>query len=93
MKYLSLLLVPLLFTAGCVSFRWVTVEKGQIVNENRQPLAILGNPVMACFNWKNELVAEGYFVQQNDDGSFLVDEFGKEYVVVQNPNCRLGYDN
>jgi hypothetical protein len=89
MKYFWLI-VPLLLT-GCASFKWVTVDKkGQVINENRQSLTILGNPVMACYNWKNELVAEGYFVQQNDDGSFLVDEYGKRYVTVKTPNCRLG---
>jgi hypothetical protein len=90
MKYL-VFIIPLLLSS-CVSFRWITVEKGQIVNENRQPLNIVGNPVMACYNWKKELVANGYFVQQNDDGSFLVDEFGKDYVTVETPNCRLGND-
>ena len=89
MKYFWIV-IPLLFT-GCASFRWVTVDKnGQVINENRQPLNIVGNPVMACFNWKNELIANGYFVRQNDDGAFIIDQFGKDYVTVETPNCRLG---
>jgi hypothetical protein len=89
MKYLIFLL-PVLLLSSCSSIRWVTVEKGQIVNENRQPLTIVGNPPIACFDSANKLIAEGYFVRQNDDGSFLVDEFGKDYITVKNPNCRLG---
>ena len=89
MKYI-IFIIPLLLSS-CVSFRWVTVDRsGQIVNENKRPLTIAGNPVMTCFNWKNELVVEGYFVQQNKDGSFLIDEFGEGYTTVENPNCRLG---
>lgn len=88
MKYLWLA-VPLLLT-GCSSVRWVTVEKGQIVNDNRRPVNIVGNPVMTCFDSSNQLIAEGYFVRQQEDGSFLIDEFGKAYVTVPNPNCRLG---
>ena len=89
MKYL-IFIMPLLLSS-CVSLRWVTVDKsGQVINENGYALNIVGNPVMTCYNWKNELVVKGYFVRQNDDGSFLIDEFGKRYVTVKNPNCRLG---
>lgn len=88
MKYLWLL-VSLSFI-GCSNIRWITVEKGRIVSENRNPVEILGNPVMSCFNWKNELISEGYFVQQTEDGSFLIDEYGKDFTIIENPNCRLG---
>jgi hypothetical protein len=88
MKYL-IFIVPFLLSS-CSSIRWITVEKGQAITENREPVTILGNPQLSCFNWKNELIAEGYFVRQTENGSFLVDEFGKDFVLVTDPNCRLG---
>lgn len=89
MKYIWLL-VPLMLTS-CASVNWVTVDpKGQIISENKQSVEILGNPVMACYNWKNQQITEGYFVRQQEDSSFLIDEFGKGFKIVENPNCRLG---
>jgi hypothetical protein len=91
MRYL-IFIIPLLLSS-CVPFKWITVDKsGQVINENRQPLAIVGNPVMQCFNWKNELVVNGYFVRQTKEGNFIIDEFGKDFVLVTDPNCRLGND-
>lgn len=84
-----LLIFPFIFI-GCSSVRWVTTDHGQIINDNRKPVNIIGNPMMRCYNSKNQLVADGYFVRQEDDGSFLIDEYGKRYVTVINPNCLLG---
>ncbi len=92
MRYL-LLILPILFLSACVSFRWITVENGQIVNENRRPSNVVGNPTMACYDSYNNLIAEGYFVVQNTDNSFIIDEFGKDYVNVTNPRCRIDYKN
>lgn len=89
MKYFAICLIGMLLTS-CSYVRWVTVEKGQIINENKKPVNIVGNPQMSCYDSKNELVAKGYFVRQQDDGSFLIDEFGTRYVIVENPNCLLG---
>lgn len=90
MRYL-LFLIPLLALSSCSYFKWVTTDKnGQIINEDKRPVNIVGNPQMSCFNSKNQLIAKGYFVRQEEDGSFLVDEFGKRYVVVEKPNCVLG---
>jgi hypothetical protein len=87
-----LLILPLLFV-GCSYVRWVTTDKnGQIINDDKRPVNIIGNPEMACYDSKNQLITRGYFVRQTEEGSFLIDEFGKRYVLVENPNCRLGRD-
>lgn len=89
MKYIWLLF-PLMLT-GCSSVCWVTVDpKGQVISENKQSVEILGNTIMTCYDWKNQQITEGYFVYQNDDNSFFIDEYGKDYITVENPNCRLG---
>lgn len=85
----KLILLSFLFT-GCASVRFVTVNHGQVVDDHNRKLNIVGNPRITCYNDKNEIVADGYFVYENDDKSFLVDEFGKQYVTVKNPKCRLG---
>lgn len=85
----KLILLSLLFT-GCASVRWVTTDHGQVVDEQNRKLNIVGNPRITCYNERNEIVADGYFVYQKDDKSFLIDEFGKQYVTVKNPKCRLG---
>lgn len=84
-------IVPLLLVcSSCTSIRWATVEKGQIVNEKRQPLNIVGSPRITCLDPKGNVVADGFFVRQTQEGNFIVDEFGKRYVLVINPVCRLG---
>lgn len=86
-----LLFIPILALSSCSYFKWVTVDKnGQIINENKKSVNIMGNPQMSCFDSKNLLIAKGYFVRQEEDGSFLIDEFGKDFVTVENPNCLLG---
>jgi hypothetical protein len=87
MKKLFILLSLL---TGCVSIRWVTTDHGRIVDTHNLPVNIVGNPRLTCTNVRGEVVADGYFVRQLDDGAFLIDEFGKRYVVVENPVCRLG---
>ena len=75
---------------SCGSIRFVTVEHGRILTENKQSLQIIGNPVITCYNRQNELIATGYFVKQKED-SFIIDEYGKDYVEVKNSICKLGY--
>jgi hypothetical protein len=90
MRYLIFIGSALLLSS-CSYFKWVTLDRnGQIINENKRLVNIIGNPQMECYNSQNQLVAKGYFVRQENDGSFLIDEFGKQYVVVENPNCLLG---
>jgi hypothetical protein len=88
----KLLLIFPLFFVGCSEVRYVTVEHGQIINDDKRPVNIVGNPEMACYDSKNQLITKGYFVRQTEEGNFIIDEFGKRYVLVENPNCRLGRD-
>jgi hypothetical protein len=83
-----LLLTPLLF--GCASIKFVHTEHGQIVTDKQQRVSIIGNPELTCYDVKGNVIANGYFVRQADDGSFVLDEFGTRYVVVPNPFCKLG---
>jgi len=89
MKYLSIYLIGVLLT-GCSYIKWVTVQDGQIINENKRPVNVVGNPQMACYDSNNKLIAKGYFVRQTDIGDFIIDEYGKGFVTIENPNCRLG---
>lgn len=83
-----LLFLPLL--TGCASVRYAQTDHGQIVDEHKQSLSILGNPRMTCVDSKGKVIADGYFVYQQDDGAFIIDEFGKQYLTVENPVCQLG---
>lgn len=83
-----LLFIPLL--VGCASVRFVTTERGKIVDEQGRALTIIGDPPMSCIDEKGNIIADGYFVYQKDANSFLIDEFGKDYVVVKNPHCQVG---
>lgn len=75
---------------GCSSIRYVTLENGRIVTEHNKPVNIVGNPQICCFDSTGNVIAEGIFVYQRDDGAFLIDEYGKDYKIVKNPYCRLG---
>ena len=81
-------LFPFLFVA-CSSVRFVTTDHGQIVNQNNKPINIIGRPRITCSDLNGKIIADGYFVKQNDDGSFVIDEFGTGYVTVKNPYCKL----
>lgn len=84
-----LVVLPCLFFMGCASIRYVETSHGQIVSDKRQPLNIVGNPRLTCLDSSGKVLADGYFVRQLDDGSFLIDEFGRRYVVVKNPVCQF----
>lgn len=82
--------LTLCLLTSCTFVRFATVDHGQIVDQSKRPLDIEGRPRMTCINSKKQVVADGYFVFQKDDGSFVIDEFGKRYVTVKNPVCLLG---
>ena len=79
-----------MLVTGCASVRFATVDHGRIVDEKNRTLNILGRPRMTCRGNVGQVIADGYFVQQTEDGSFIIDEFGKQYVKVVNPKCELG---
>jgi hypothetical protein len=84
-------LIPLLLLfTGCASVKFVQTDHGQIVNEHNQPIHIAGNPRITCFDVYGKVIADGYYVRKLDNGSIVVDEFGKRYMVVPHPVCQLG---
>jgi hypothetical protein len=97
MKNLFLILLGLSFT-GCISLinkpRLLTggdVKHGQLYLDGN-PVNILGNPHVTCYQ-NGEVVADGIFVGYDEaDNAIIIDEYGKGYLVVLNPSCRL-WDN
>lgn len=90
MKYLWLL-VPLSFI-GCSSIRFVTVDHGQLVTQNKEPVNIVGNPPMVCSYSDSSEAYSGYFMYQEND-MVVLDNFGQETIYLAgNPICTLGYD-
>jgi hypothetical protein len=81
------LLCPLCFM-GCASVQWVQTDHGRVVSEHGQTLNIVGNPRLTCYK-ENALITDGYFVRQTEEGTFLIDEFGKRFVLIENPVCRV----
>lgn len=92
MKYLWIL-VPLLMT-GCASVRYVTTDHGRIVDQNHQQVYIEGNPPMIChYIERPTLTYSGYFMYQKDDGTILLDHFGKRTIFLTGePVCELKLD-
>lgn len=92
MKYL-LLLSPLLLTS-CSSIRYVTVDHGQLITQNNEPVSIVGNPPVVCHYEDSSKVWSGYFMYLKEDGTIVLDDFGRGNIeLMDSPICRLGYDN
>jgi hypothetical protein len=87
MKYL--LLSSCLLLTSCASIKFATIDHGQIVDEHDRTLNILGRPRMTCRDTTGQVVADGYFIEQTEDGAFIIDEYGVDYVKVINPKCEL----
>lgn len=81
-------LLPFLFLlTGCASFPfrvtgWNTPN--HVVLDDNQPAIVLGNPRITCRTTRGFVVADGLFVEINDENYLVVDEFGKEYLLVPN---------
>jgi hypothetical protein len=91
MKYL-LLLSPLLLTS-CSSIRFVTVEHGQLVAQDNRSVNIVGNPPMVCHYGKSPKTFSGYFMYQKEEGTILLDDFGRGTIELSgNPVCTLGLE-
>ena len=85
MRKFLFLLIP--FVAGCSSVRLVQTDHGRVVDQAYRPVDIVGNPRLTCFNKNNDLIADGFFVYQKDNGDFVIDEFGVGYKTVSDPRC------
>jgi hypothetical protein len=83
------ILMSLFLLTSCTSIRYVETDHGHIITDRGQPVNIIGNPRLTCFNQSGEVIADGFFVRQLDDGSFVIDEFGFDYLIVNNPLCQL----
>jgi hypothetical protein len=91
MKYFILSIFLCLLTS-CSSIRWITIEKGQIVTQNNQPVHIVGNPPMVCTYADSLETFSGYFMYQ-ENNIIALDAFGTATIYLAgNPVCKLGYD-
>lgn len=91
MKRLLMLSSLLLF--GCSSIRYVTVDHGHIIDQNHQQINIVGNPPMICHYAGRSEVYSGYFEYQDDDGTIVLDHFGKSTIFLKgSPICELKLD-
>ena len=92
MKYLWLL-TPLLFI-GCSSIKFVTVNHGQLVTQNNQPVDIVGSPPLRCHYDFSPQAFSGYFMYLKDGGIIVLDDFGRGTIqLMDGPICKLGYEN
>jgi hypothetical protein len=90
MKYFWLI-VPLMLT-GCSSIRFITVDKGQLVTQDNQPVSIVGNPPVVCHYDNSPQTFSGYFMYETDDGVIVLDDFGRGIIRLMNgPVCVFGY--
>ena len=91
MKYLWLA-VPLLLSS-CTSIRYVTTEHGHLITDRKEPVNIVGNPPMVCHYKGSASTYSGYFMYQKDDGTILLDDFGRGTIELPgNPICELRED-
>jgi hypothetical protein len=44
---------------------------------------------MTCKDTTGQVLADGYYLGQTEDGSFVLDEYGVDYITISNPNCEL----
>lgn len=88
MRYLWLL-VPLMLTS-CTSIRYVTTDHGHLVTDKQERVQIIGNPPVECNLVGFNKVYSGYFMYQDDDGSIVLDDYGRGTIRLQGDvECRL----
>lgn len=90
MRYLWLV-IPLALI-GCSSVRFVTTDHGRLVTQDGTHVNIVGNPPMVCTTSSGK-VYSGYFEYQDDDGTIVLDDFGRgTFYLRDNPKCELRLD-
>lgn len=91
MKYFWFV-IPLMLI-GCSSVRFVTVSHGQLVTQDNRPVNIVGNPPMVCHYENSTQKFSGYFMYQKEDGTILLDDFGRGTIeLLDSPVCTLGLE-
>jgi hypothetical protein len=89
MKYYLLLLIPLMLSS-CSSIRYVTTDHGRLVTDLNKPVEIVGNPPVVCQVKGSDRVYTGYFMYQDDDGTILLDDYGRSVIRLHEPVvCRF----
>jgi hypothetical protein len=89
----SLWLVAPLLLVGCSSIKYVTVDHGRIVTQDNKHVNIVGNPPMVCHYPNSTMTFSGYFIYQQDDGTIVLDDFGRGNIYLQSdPICELRLD-
>lgn len=92
MRYLWLA-IPLLLSS-CTSIRYVTVEDRHLVTDAHARVNIVGNPPMDCQYDGSDEVFSGFFMYQEDNGTILLDAFGKGVIRLSgSPICTLNRDD
>ena len=81
MKYL-ILLAPLLLSS-CTSIQYVRTDNNRLVTDKSKPVNIVGNPPVACNLVGFNKVYTGYFMYQDDDGSVVLDDYGRGTIRLQ----------
>ena len=95
--------IPFLFLlTSCASFHlrvvgWynddTSVLNSRLVLSDGRVAGVVGNPYITCYSKRGVKLADGYLVRV-ENGYLMVDEFGKDFVYVQNGNgnyCVLNY--
>lgn len=89
MKKYFIFLIPLCLSS-CTSIKFVTVEKGAIVTDKGEKVSIVGNPPLTCHYENSPQVFSGYFMHLKDDGTIVLDDFGRGTIeLMDNPVCKL----
>ena len=93
MKYLWLGIVAMSLSS-CASISFITLDRGQLVTQDREPVNIVGNPPMDCTYPDSEEVFSGFFMYKTDDGVIVLDAFGQgEWRLKGDVTCRFRHDD
>ncbi len=81
MRYLWLL-VPLLLSS-CTSIQYVRTHDDLLFTQDKEPVNIVGNPLLACHLTGFNKVYTGYFMYQDDEGTIFLDDYGRGTIELQ----------
>lgn len=88
----KLLFIISFILTSCSSIKFVTVDHGRLITQDKQPINILGNPLMVCHYENSPQTFSGYFIYLKEDGTIVLDDFGRGTIqLMDSPICRLGY--